>query len=369
MLVTILMAVNESFGQIKVGDNATQIKKSALLELESTKQGLLLPRLTDTTAINALTPPNGMMIYLNASTVQGLYIRKAGAWQRLSTDSSTISMWSKNGDNLTGSEKLGALNAKTLSLITNGINRLTIDGSSGDVNIPQSIAVADSSTTRRLIVTDSVKFQNLNKNNTGWTEVLVIDTISGQIEKRALSSNAFRNLVAGSFQQSANANGISKITGTNTDSLVLYAAGATTPGAVSATSQTFGGNKTFQDSLTAAKAVLVGTTGNANSTLQVQGSVSYSIRSVTANTTLGAGDYTINVDASSAPVTVTLPAATTAVTGRVYIVKKIAGGLTNDVTINVSGGGAIDDGTSFSIYNDWTVVKFQTDGAKWYIIK
>ena len=36
--------------QLKVGDNPTSIQKSSILELESTRQGLLLPRLTDTVA-------------------------------------------------------------------------------------------------------------------------------------------------------------------------------------------------------------------------------------------------------------------------------------------------------------------------------
>lgn len=42
--------------QLKVGDNPTSIQKSSILELESTRQGLLLPRLTDTVAINCSEP-------------------------------------------------------------------------------------------------------------------------------------------------------------------------------------------------------------------------------------------------------------------------------------------------------------------------
>jgi hypothetical protein len=55
--------------QLKVGDNPTSIQKSSILELESTRQGLLLPRLTDTTAINSLTPPDGMIIFLTPTRV------------------------------------------------------------------------------------------------------------------------------------------------------------------------------------------------------------------------------------------------------------------------------------------------------------
>jgi hypothetical protein len=194
----------------------------------------------------------------------------------------------------------------------------------------------------------------------------VIDTAAGgHVRRRTIATDAFRNWFVGSFKNTANANGLSRIVGALSDSLVLHAATATTPGGVSTVTQTFGGNKTFQDSLTAAATALVGTTGTANSTLQVSGSVSMSIRTVTANTTLGLGDYTVLVDASGAAVTVTLPSPSASISGRTYIIKKIAGGLTNDVIIS----GSIEDGTSMSIYNDWTVVKLQTDGSKWYVIK
>ena len=125
------------------------------------------------------------------------------------------------------------------------------------------------------------------------------------------------------------------------------------------------GIKLSRNSLTAAQTLLVGSTGTANSTLQVQGSVSLSIRTITATTTLTNNDYTVLVNASGGAVNVTLPTPTTTISGRTYIIKKIAGGLTNDVVVN----GAIEDGNSFSLYNDWTVLKVQTDGNRWYVIK
>src|SRR5205085_9881876 len=99
------------------------------------------------------------------------------------------------------------------------------------------------------------------------------------------------------------------------------------------------GHKTFQDSLTAAQTLLVGATGNANSTLQVQGSLSLPIRTITASATLANTDYTVLVNAAGSAITVTLPAPSASITGRIYIVKKIAGGLSNDVTVN----GLIED--------------------------
>lgn len=379
IVVLVALTATRSYAQLKVGTNPTQIQKSSILELESDKQGFLLPRLTDTTAINALNPPDGMLIYLTPSTTdaRGLYMRKNGKWQRVATDSATLNKWSKDGDMLAGTEKLGSLNAQALKIITNNLDRLVIDGTTGDVtisenatvnkklNVGQDLTVADSASTGKLFVTDSVQFHNLNS-STDLTEILVVDTTQGgSVRRRTIATDAFKNWFIGAFKNTANANGLSKIVGPLSDSLVLHAATATTPGGVSIETQTFGGNKTFQDSLTAAATALVGTTGTANSTLQVSGSLSLSIRTVTGNTTLGATDYTVLVDATSAAVTVTLPAPSASISGRTYIIKKIAGGLTNDVIIS----GAIEDGTSMSIYNDWTVVKVQTDGSKWYVIK
>ncbi len=377
ILVTFI--ASSSYAQLKVGTNPTQIQKSSILELESDKQGFLLPRLTDTTAINALTPPDGMLIYLTPATAEGrgLYIRKNNKWQKITTDSAALNKWSKDGDNLVGTEKLGSLNAQSLKIITNNLERLIIDGTTGDVTINENgtvqnnlsvnntLTVTDSSTTGKLFVNDSVQFRNLNRDQE-LTEILVVDTAQGgSVRRRTIATDAFKNWFVGAFKNTSNANGLSKIVGALSDSLVLHAATATTPGGVSIESQTFGGHKTFQDTLTAAATALVGTTGSANSTLQVSGSLSLSIRTVTSNTSLGDTDYTVLVDASGAAVTVTLPAPATSISGRTYIVKKIAGGLTNDVIIS----GAIEDGTSMSIYNDWTVVKLQTDGTKWYVIK
>lgn len=78
-----------AFSQLKIGTNPTQINKSSILELESDRQGFLLPRLADTATINTLTPPDGMLIYLSSASAagRGLYIRKSGIWQRFVTDS------------------------------------------------------------------------------------------------------------------------------------------------------------------------------------------------------------------------------------------------------------------------------------------
>src|SRR6476469_2704602 len=81
-VVLILASVSSvSYGQLKIGDNPTSIQKSSILELESSRQGLLLPRLADTAAINLLTPPDGMIIFLNSD--KSLRLRSNGQWKKI----------------------------------------------------------------------------------------------------------------------------------------------------------------------------------------------------------------------------------------------------------------------------------------------
>ncbi len=76
--------------QLKLGNKPTYIERSAVLHLDSKDQGLLLTRVSDTTAINSLDPPDGMIIYFtdDASSMPygfnaGVYQRKDGHWQKL----------------------------------------------------------------------------------------------------------------------------------------------------------------------------------------------------------------------------------------------------------------------------------------------
>lgn len=375
LIAVLLTASTGAFAQLKIGNNPTQIKKSAILELESDQQGFLLPRLTDTLSpnggIDALNPPDGMLIYLNSANFadRGLYIRKYGRWQRFATDSTALDKWSKSGDVLKGTEKFGSTNAEAIKIITNNVERFII-GADGNIDIKEnvsvgkSLTVADSLNSKNLNVADSVNFNGLSTDSTLF-EILVIAP-DGSVRKRSINPDAFKTWVVGAFDNTANANGLSRKVGATTDTLVLHAATATTAGGVSTTTQEFGGNKTFVDSLTAAKTLKVGGTGTANSNLEVQGSVALSIKTISnASYTIADTDYTLLVNAAGNAVNLTLPTPAAGINGRTYIIKKIAGGLVNDVIVN----GAIEDGTSFALYNDWTVLKVQTDGSKWYVIK
>src|SRR3954464_5898004 len=120
--------------QLKVGDNPTSIQKSSILELESTRQGLLLPRLADTVAINALNPPDGMIIYLNAD--QSLRIRSNNSWKKLASMADATANWSLTGNTGTDSAAsfIGTTDGKPFTIKTDNAARMII-GSNGNIGI------------------------------------------------------------------------------------------------------------------------------------------------------------------------------------------------------------------------------------------
>ncbi|MCF6406208.1 hypothetical protein L3C95_25150 [Chitinophaga filiformis] len=76
--------------QLKLGSNPSVIRKSALLELESGSQGLLLPRISDTTSATIKSSPDGMLIYLTLNN--SLSVRSLGKWQSLGSGSSSLTL-------------------------------------------------------------------------------------------------------------------------------------------------------------------------------------------------------------------------------------------------------------------------------------
>lgn len=75
--------------QLRLGSTPYSVEKSAVLELQSDRQGLLLCRISDTALINTLSPPDGMLIYFTPAS--RMMIRANGSWQVLAPAAATIS--------------------------------------------------------------------------------------------------------------------------------------------------------------------------------------------------------------------------------------------------------------------------------------
>jgi hypothetical protein len=98
-----LLALNyaTASGQVKIGDNATNVNTASLLELESTTKGLLLPRLT-TAQIHAMSNvPKGMLVF--NSTDSALFVKRDTGWAVLALASGSTSVdnkWAANGNHI-----------------------------------------------------------------------------------------------------------------------------------------------------------------------------------------------------------------------------------------------------------------------------
>lgn len=98
--------------------------------------------------------------------------------------------------------------------------------------------------------------------------------------------------------------------------------------------------------------------------VSVTGAVSMPINTVAANTILDASYYTVL--ANAAPITITLPAASTC-SGRIYVIKKITATAGN-ITIEASGAETIDGTLNRTLTTQWSKYILQSNGTEWYII-
>lgn len=152
--------------QIKIGTNGATIAPASLLELESANQGLLLPRMSDTVAINALNPPNGMLIYLTRQPAVGLYVRKVTGWEYLT--GSLGGNGNFNSLNVTGTTTAGNFSGP---LTGNASTSTSATTATNSVNSAVTNDVTTPGTTYPAFVNGSPGNQPLHTSNSNLTYV------------------------------------------------------------------------------------------------------------------------------------------------------------------------------------------------------
>ncbi|RFM31951.1 hypothetical protein DXN04_24500 [Chitinophaga silvisoli] len=174
----ITLAATAANAQMKIGDNPSQITKSAILELNSAKQGLLLPRLADFTAIDAAIGSDavdGMIVYLNSTddTKDGVYMRKAGAWVKIASAADAAANWGLTGNagSNPATNYIGTSDAQKLSIRANATEAISVQ-TDGQVQLKNVTATT----------TDAA------------LDVLIIQA-DGTIVKKSLPAYAFKNLL------------------------------------------------------------------------------------------------------------------------------------------------------------------------------
>jgi len=417
-------AILQAHSQMKIGNHPTQIHPASILELESKNQALRLTQ-ADTISINGIIGTDahsdkyqaaeGLITY--QTTDSSIYLRTQGTWRKVVTLSDVDStFWKLKGNSGTDSAtsflgtldqtplNIGAANKKYIIIHSNG--RIDIIGDSmfvqNNAGFGKSVTIADSLNVNSgalnvtkdsiyfgqpLAIHDSIVIKGLEKALSTDTSLLVIGE-GGIVRKISMDSIGIRaiNGVSGTYLHlkfdsvSIGHTGpwidSSSQAGYSTLILNIPDASPTVRGLVSDSTQVFGGEKSFENTLA------VGTSDTATSTLHVNGSIGLATNVYTdANTNYDMSDKAkasyrtiiFNVTSITGGYTVSLPDATK-IPGRIYTFKKIGKAddsqLSNPVVINTSSGQTIDaDGASFTIYNNFTSVTLQAQAGEWYIIK
>jgi hypothetical protein len=172
------------FAQIKVGDNPTTLNPDALLEIETTDKGLLLPRvaLTSTTDAAPLSAHvQGMIVYNTADVpapgdvTTGYYYNDGTQWVRLAEDNSIANEWMITGNAGTdeASDFIGTTDAVAFVTRTDNTERMRVT-STGNVGI------GSASPTEKLQVEGNINFSG----------ALMPDNQAGSVGQALLSGGA-----------------------------------------------------------------------------------------------------------------------------------------------------------------------------------
>ena len=334
---------------ISISSSATP-DASAILDVQSTTQGLLIPTMTKTQRDAISSPATGLMIYQTDNT--------AGFYHNAGTPASPS--WIANG-----------------STTAIGIDDLT-DAVAGNSNVFLGLNAGGSSTGAYNVATglDAMQLNTSGHNNVAYGYFSLSENIEG-------SDN-----VASGYQALTDA------TASNNTAIGSYAGYTTTTGgsniligkeihttSASASNELNIGNIIYGTNVyNATGKVGIGNTNNApTSTLDIGGSVSKQIieTTSTANYPLDETDYTVIYNHTSGNPTMTLPAANTC-EGRIYIVRTTNNDNGDRITINAASGDGIFGKTSTASIEvgngglfsttTWSVTLQSAGGTTWYII-
>lgn len=89
LALMILMYACTSIAQVKIGTNATTVDPSAILEMESTTQGMLVPRMTAANRDAIATPANGLLIWNNSNNTFEVYKSTCACWVTITDGGNT----------------------------------------------------------------------------------------------------------------------------------------------------------------------------------------------------------------------------------------------------------------------------------------
>ena len=82
--------VSITTAQVKIGENPSTINGASLLELESTSQGFLPPRMTQVQMDAIANPPEGLIVYCTDCSPKDVYFFEGTSWVPMSGPSQVL---------------------------------------------------------------------------------------------------------------------------------------------------------------------------------------------------------------------------------------------------------------------------------------
>ena len=369
----------------QVGIGTASPNASAALDVTSSTGGLLIPRITS--ANRPVNPATGLMIYQTDSAA-GFYYYNGTAWTKVSTtaaDTLTQNLYT-NGYRITGDGTYGMKMSENGMLMSNGIlgNGSDLDNiNSGETHMiwyPKYGAFRAGRTIGNewdwantgeyslavgygvraggsYCVALGYKTTAVNQSSFATNE----GSIASGFASVAMGYYAHTNARRGSFvfaDNSAFPNG----SGNEFRASVHNSFNVKVSGGYFLYSDT---TASGENAMTFQRGKLgIGTNATPSSTLQVAGSISVKRTAVTEGYTATATDYLLAVPVTT-PVTINLPPAATAGTGRVYIIKAETSAAPS-IIIDGNGAETIDNAATKTITTAAGTLSIYSNGSSWW---
>ncbi len=126
-LLCVCCAVGYSQEGVAINNTGSAPNASAILDLQSTNKGFLVPRMTQSQKLGVAAPSLGLLIY-QTDGIPGFYYFSGSEWTELTSQASAWSLSGNAGTN-NGTDFIGTTDAQDLSFRTNNINRLRLSQS------------------------------------------------------------------------------------------------------------------------------------------------------------------------------------------------------------------------------------------------
>ncbi len=163
---------SDTYAQVGINPNGNSPDPSAMLDVNSTESGILIPRMSSSQKNNISNPADGLFIFDNDTKSFWFYDSSTTSWKEINTDEQTISLTDddlsiSNGNMVDLSNYLDNTDAQTISLSNNNLsisNGNTVNLSSfntdlystnGTLSEDRNILFADTETELKLVSEDN----------------------------------------------------------------------------------------------------------------------------------------------------------------------------------------------------------------------